>query len=357
MRLLFIIQKPQARGQELFACLLGNSLLDKGHEVLLLVLYEGDFDLPFRGKVIELHQNSSLDSWSPWNWLELAKVIRDFKPDLIQANGGDTVKWAALAGIFYSFPGKLIFNNGGIVSHYLNSPFKRSFYRFLFKRFDGAVSVSQHAAKDLKRFLPRACPQTQISIGVDQEQEFSLSQNLPYQIFIHIGGFTPEKNHKVLIAMFARYLENDPMAQLWFFGDGPLRKEMEDRVEKVSLGQIRFLGAIANPWQMVPDGSILLLPSLVEGMPAVIAEAFLARIPVIAFEVGGIPEMAFDIPSCMLVEKNDTAAFVNAMKNMVQKDPIELEGNLGTAQGIAKERFAINDIADRFIDFYKIVCG
>lgn len=357
MRLLFIIQKPQARGQELFACLLGNSLLDRGHEVILLALYEGDFTLPFRGKVIKLHQKSSLDSWSPRNLVKLAKVIRNFKPDLIQANGGDTVKWAALADIFYSFPGKLIFNNGGVVSHYLNSSFKRSFYRFLFKRFDGAISVSQHAAKDLKKFLPRDCPQTQISIGVDTEQDFSLSQNLPYQVFIHIGGFTPEKNHKVLIEMFARYLETDPTAQLWFFGDGPLRREIEDKVEKFAAAQIRFLGSIGNPWQLVPKGSILLLPSLVEGMPSVIAEAFLAKIPVITFEVGGIHEMAFDIPSCILIEKNDTAAFVNAMQNMVRRDPNELEGKLETAQGIAKERFSINDIAGQFIDFYKTVCG
>lgn len=325
--------------------------------MILLVLYEGDFALPFHGNVIELHQNSSLNSWSPRNWFKLAKVIRDFKPDLIQANGGDTVKWSALARVFYSFPGKLIFNNGGVVSYYLDSHFKRSIYQFLFKRFDGAISVSQHAAKDLKRFLTRDCPQTQISIGVDTEQEFPLLQKLPFQVFIHIGGFTPEKNHKVLIEMFAGYLKNDPMAQLWFFGDGPLRKEMEEIAGKVAPGQIRFLGAVANPWQLVPNGSILLLPSVVEGMPSVIAEAFLARIPVIAFEVGGISEMSLDMPSCLLIEKNNTAAFVNAMQYMVQKDPFELERKLEIAQEIAKERFEMNKIADRFIDFYKIVCG
>ncbi len=157
--------------------------------------------------------------------------------------------------------------------------------------------------------------------------------------------------------MFGRYLQNDPMAQLWFFGDGPLRKEMEDISGKVAPGQIRFLGAIANPWQQVPVGSILLLPSLVEGMPAVIVEAFLARIPVIAFKVGGIPEMAIDMPSCLLIKKNDTAAFVNAMQNLVHLDPIVLERNLDTAQVIAKERFAMKKIAERFIEFYKITCG
>lgn len=357
MRLLFIIQKPQARGQELFACLLGNQLLDQGHAVILVPIYKGDFALPFRGKIIELHQQSSLSSWLPWNWLKLSNIIRDFKPDIIQANGGDTLKWAVLSRVFFSYRGKLIFNNGGEVSYYLNSSWKRTFYSFLFQKLDGAVSVSHHSREDLKTFLPSSCPQTQIPIGIDSEQEFHLSPNLPYQVFIHIGGFTPEKNHSSLIEIFVRYLEIDPKAQLWFLGDGPLRKEMEDRAGALAPEQIRFMGAISNPWQLVPTRSILLLPSLVEGMPAVIAEAFLASIPVIAYEVGGIPEMAAGMPSCRLVAKGNSNAFLKAMQEMAGQDPMELEKKLETSRVIAKDRFSLDLVADRFIDFYKIVCG
>lgn len=348
MKIALLIHRPQARGQELFASYLGNHFLELGHEVVLISLYSGEFSLPFQGRQFALDASSlSLKSLR-----KLSQILREYQPDIIQANGGDTLKFAVLARITYPFAGKLIFNNGGVVGYYLRSFWQRIFYRFLVARLDGAISVSEFSGNDLKSKMGANVPQKIIPIGVPKEQLFDLSVPLSNTVFVHLGGFTPEKNHAFLIDLFGSYLENDPQAQLWLFGDGPLRESVEGSILK-KREAIRFLGANQNPWSLVPANAILLLPSKIEGMPAVIAEAFLAQIPVIASPVGGIPEMANGMASCSLVTLADKAAWLKVMEFWARISPEEKTQVTNPTKAKAKQRFDLERAGKAFLEFYQ----
>ena len=65
-----------------------------------------------------------------------------------------------------------------------------------------------------------------------------------------------------------------------------------------------FKGAIENPWEQIPSNALLILPSAIEGCPAVIAEAMRYHIPVFASHVGGIPEMIEESISCFTFDYN-----------------------------------------------------
>lgn len=355
MKILFLIHKPQARGQEIFSAQLGNQFLQQGHEVVLLSLYGGDFDLNFQGKHIHFNCSSNIDTILPWQWSRLAKVIRNLQPDLIQANGGDTVKFLTLTKFFFPFPGKLLFNNGGVLSHYLSSNWKRWIYTKLLAPWDAAISVSRHAQSDLAQFLPDTCRQTHIPIGIP-DRELPVGPALDFQVFVHIAGFTPEKNHVELITLFSEYLKQDPTAQLWLIGEGPLRMEAESLADQIAFNSIRFFGALSNPWSLVPQNALLVLPSKIEGMPAVLVESFLAKIPVIAYGVGGIPEMTSGVNTITLVEPGDKESFLSAMRYgaKLSRETIQLE--LEHSAQLAKERFNLSQIAKQFMEFYRTVC-
>ncbi|SDA77610.1 hypothetical protein SAMN03080617_02242 [Algoriphagus alkaliphilus] len=137
MRILFLIHARQSRGQEIFACQLAGHLEKLGHTLKVISLYPGEFNLPF--PVVHFGLTSTKEIWSPGCWRKFQAFITDFQADIIQANGGDTLKFAALARILYPYRGKLIFNNAGVLGYYLSNSVQKAFYKLLLKNFGGHV--------------------------------------------------------------------------------------------------------------------------------------------------------------------------------------------------------------------------
>ncbi|WP_297337978.1 glycosyltransferase [Algoriphagus sp.] len=357
MKLAFLIHKAQPRGQEVFAAQLGNQLLQMGHEVILISLYEGNFDLGFNGSFISFNFPSSMALWLPSSWKKLDRFIQGMQVDIIQANGGDTLKYLALSRIMYPLSGRLIFNNGGVVGYYLTTFLKRSLYRFFLMKFDAAISVSRHAQLDLSQWLPASCLQFQIPIGIPPHQTFNLSNGPNHQVFVHIGGFSPEKNHKELVEIFIKHLKNHHEHQLWMIGEGPSRMEIEGMIQEPYTQSFRFLGSVKDPWVYVPQNAILLLTSRMEGMPAVIAEAMMAKIPVISYAIGGVAEMAQELGTISLIDFGDQRSFLKAMKFWSTMGRDSIQGQLQESYDSAIKRFDLKTISNRFLDVYQKVCG
>lgn len=351
MTILFLIHGIQARGQEIFACQLADHLEKLGHTMKVISLYPGKFKLPF--PVEHFGLSSAKQIYSPGFWKKFQQLIGDFQPEIIQANGGDTLKFAALARIVFPYQGKLIFNNGGVVGYYLTNSIQKLFYKMLLSKIDAAISISDYSAQDLDKLINPNIPQTNIPIGLPISREISTAEAVPFPVFVHIGGFTPEKNHEFLIQAFQEYHKTYPEAQLWLFGDGPLRSEIELTVKNKLWDSIRFFGSILNPWLNIPSNAILLLPSKIEGMPAVVAEAFFAKIPVVASRVGGIEEMVDGIASCLMVEPGSQAKFLKGMDYFRALPPLKLESMLMDSNANALERFALKKVASSFLEFYK----
>ena len=94
MKILQLIQRTQTRGAEMFTCQLSNNLVEKGHQVKIVSLFKGKAELPFKGENTYfkcITRNRFLDIPA---WRRLSKIIKEFKPDVIQANAGDTLKYA-----------------------------------------------------------------------------------------------------------------------------------------------------------------------------------------------------------------------------------------------------------------------
>src|SRR5690606_23109431 len=111
LRIVQVIQKPQYRGAELFACQLSNHLLNQGHEVLMVCLYTGDAILPFKGNIIYLQRPENKRFYDFKGWKRFSQIIKNFHPDVIQANASDTLKFAASSKFFYKISIPIIFRN------------------------------------------------------------------------------------------------------------------------------------------------------------------------------------------------------------------------------------------------------
>lgn len=96
----------------------------------------------------------------------------------------------------------------------------------------------------------------------------------------HIGRYSTQKNHLFLIDVFAKIYELNPKSKLLLLGEGPLKEEVFEKINKLGLSDVVIDGGItnqANEYYQAMD--VFILPSLHEGLPVVGIEAQGAGLP------------------------------------------------------------------------------
>ncbi|MCY9660261.1 glycosyltransferase family 1 protein [Paenibacillus chondroitinus] len=109
-------------------------------------------------------------------------------------------------------------------------------------------------------------------------QELGLSSES--YVLGHVGRFAHQKNHSFLIDIFAQLHQEKPNAVLILAGDGPLRAEIEKKVEALHLqDKVKFLGVRSDITRLLQAFDMFVFPSLHEGLPVTLIEAQGAGLP------------------------------------------------------------------------------
>ena len=352
LRVLQIIQRKQFRGAELFASQLSNHLIKKGHEVQMYSIYDGPAALPFKGGVRTFNRHKTGRHLDISGWRSIARVVKEFRPDIVQANASDTLKYTVLSKMVYDWKAPIVYRNASISSYYINNFLSKFWNRELLKRVDRIISVSDWSKRDLNTIFPFTKHKSNvITIGVEQEEAPLKS---PYtgagnKNILHIGSFTSEKNHIELLEMFRKVWLNFPNARLHLIGEGPLRLEIVSVINKLGLSKVVTMhGEMREPLNYIRYADVLVLPSLVEGLPAVILEAMYQKTPVVAYAVGGIPEV-LDESTGFPVKSGDSNSFVEYVKEAIINLP---EDRIETAKQRVEKLFLNKDLVEKFLDTY-----
>jgi L-malate glycosyltransferase len=358
VKILQIIQKPQLRGAEMFAAQLGNHLLSLGHSCHLVSIFPGDESLPFSGTFFKLDRPLSKRLWDLQGWKKLAELVNKEKPDVIQLNAGDTLKFAVSSKIIFGWNTRLIFRNASLPSLYIKNRFSKIFNAYLYNQVDAIASVSQKSRNDLNKLFPKTQSKSVvIPIGIEPEPPGVKEKKKDYPTFVHVGGFTFEKNHSGLINIFENLKLQFPAAHLWLIGDGPLRPDIEELVSSKNLrASVTFFGFVKNPMRFVAAADVLLMTSIIEGLPAVIMEAMLCRCPVVTYDTGGVSEVIENRKTGFVVAINDDRKFIDAVSDALSDTRLR-EEVISNASDFVRSRFDNRQIALRFTSFYQQVLG
>lgn len=359
MKILQIIQRSQLRGAEIFACQLSEQLQKQGHHVDVLVLFGKKtdifkFELPF----YYLEAEEQKRWWDFKSYKKLSSLINNGQYDIVQANAGDTLKYASLSRKIHQWKAKFVFRNANKISSFLSNRFKKNVTSWLIKEVDYVASVSNECTLDFKRMFPFIKNEIEcLPIGVDLNipkpyqslAEIGIMGNGPF--ILHVGGFMPEKNHEGLIRIFSKLIKEVPNAKLLLIGEGKLKTAIDAIVLQLGLSQnVFFLGRRNDVQQIMPCCQVLVLPSLIEGLPGVILESFVNKLPVLAYNVGGIKEIVIENKTGWLVEVNEEMVFLNALKNVLLSD-----NKLLTKQAfqLVNHSYRIDGVAKKFEHTYR----
>jgi glycosyltransferase involved in cell wall biosynthesis len=134
--------------------------------------------------------------------------------------------------------------------------------------------------------------------------------------FLFVGRLSPEKGVDTLIEAVARMPQD---TRLDIAGDGPSRAILERLAGERAPGRVTFRGRVAaGQVRELLAGSIAsVVPSRwYENQPMAILESFAARVPVVATNLGGIPELIQDEVEGLVVAPDDPAALAAAMRRL-----------------------------------------
>ncbi|UJH91319.1 glycosyltransferase [Antarcticibacterium sp. 1MA-6-2] len=353
LKVLQLIQTRQNRGAETFACQLSNHIKKLGHDVLIVSIYDGDAELNFSGEIIALGANLKNRLYDFGAWKRLANIIDSFQPDIVQANAGDTLKYSVFSKVIFRWDAPIVVRNASEVGRYIRSFPQKLLNSFLYKKVDQIISVSKASEKDILNIFPFLKNKTSvITVGLEKDEDIHVINLKPYNTkhIVHVGGFSFEKNHKGLLKIFKIIQASKMKVHLHLIGDGPLRKEIENKAEKLGLfDKISFYGFVTNPLSYIKAADVLVLPSIIEGLPGVLIEAMYCKTPVVAYDVGGIEEIV-NPDTGALIPLNDENLFANATIEVLRNPS---QTRIDTAHQMVKAGFMNDFITTHFIEAYK----
>jgi glycosyltransferase involved in cell wall biosynthesis len=365
MKIIQLIQKPQLRGADIFASQLSSHLQESGHEVLLISLLSGQAQLPFSGKHISLQRPVNKRFSDLQGWKVLAQYIKEFKPDVVQANAGDTLKYAVFSKLFFRWKAPIVFRNANKVSYFINSAPKLLFNKFLVQNVQQIISVSELCRQDfVKVYGYQPAKTTTVPIGINLQQ---VNRTIPPditsffssgKILVHVASFVPEKNHIGLIKILHKLVVGGEDVKVMLIGDGKLRTTIEHQLVRMKLTErVLVAGYRTDVLSIIANAQALVLPSLIEGLPGVILEAMYCRTPVIAYNVGGISEVVKNKETGWLVKAGDEDGFAKAVKQVLNMPKAELSIVTEKAHQLVVQEYDNKVIAQRFLEVYKKVSG
>lgn len=177
-------------------------------------------------------------------------------------------------------------------------------------------------------------------------------------VIASVGSLVENKGHRVLIESLRVLKPEHPHLKLLIMGDGPLRAELEDVVQRHHMASsVVFTGLVKNPRAVLSLADIFVHPSIHrEGLPLAVLEAMDLGLPVVASRVGGIPEAVEHDRSGVLVPPMDSLALSAAIDRLA-RDGAERSAMGAAGRKVVAQRFRCDRMIAQIESLYDAMLG
>lgn len=346
MRILFLITKSNWGGAQKYVYELATSLPKDRYEVKVMTGSEG----PLTKKLWDagIHATGGLgigrdvDVWQDFKafWV-LFSFLRKDKPDVLHLNSSKIGGLGALAGRLAGVK-RVIFTAHGWAFNedrpFLQKVVIRFLYWITIILSHETIVVSEAAKRQVRNWIFIQDKLVVIHNGIVKETGFSKAnarmELLRQRPELKKAMEDTSENNAVLVGTVAelhhikgyeygiraisecvRKFHTRKKIVYAIIGEGEERPKLEALIKELGMeGNILLLGHIESAYQYMNAFDIFLLSSLSEGLCYVIFEAGIVSVPVIATDVGGIPEIVDDMKSGVLVQPRKSSEIADAIE-------------------------------------------
>jgi glycosyltransferase involved in cell wall biosynthesis len=364
-RVLHVVSTGRRRGAEVFASDLVTALAEDRIEQQVAVLRGAEpRDVDYRAPVTVVGDYRPNEALRFGTVRSLRGVLREWEPDIIQAHGGEALKYSFLADGRKGH--RVVYRRIGSVHPRTTFGLRKAGYGAMMRRASRVVALGEAAREetirvfgvrperivtipngvDLRRIRPRRTrDQVRRSLGVRAEAFVVLS----------LGALTWEKDPLVQVDVATRVLRRSDRAVYLIAGEGPLYPDVARAVDEARLGgRVHLLGNRADPGDLLASSDVLLMTSRTEGVPGAAIEGAMAGVPVVAYATGGISEAVLGGTTGVLARPGDPEALAGHVLALLDDEAGRLAmGRAALEWG--RSRFDIGVVAPRYLRLYRDV--
>lgn len=327
-KILYIIRRAEG-GMKKHLLILLNMLSKDKYELAVGCSFDKKTEKDLKNigiKIYHIDISDGLKLTADWKTVRSIKlVIDDFKPDIVHLHGAKASLIGRLACIkkkvkivttIHNFPD---YNKMNYLKRYIYLKLNK----YLNKKTSKIITVS-NALKD--EIIKNENVDEKKIVTIYNCLDFPLYSNIKHEnlrekydldddtlIVGCISRLIPSKGIKDLIEA-AKILDKDINIYYFIIGDGPLRGYLENLTNGLNLKNVIFLGYRNDIQNILQNIDIFVLPSYIEGFGISIIEAMYAGKPVIATNVGGIPEIIKNNINGILINPGSPNDMANAIR-------------------------------------------
>ena len=227
----------------------------------------------------------------------------------------------------------------------------------LFKNVVTHFIFNSNATKELLEKNYAAIIPTKKSAIIYNAIDFSVQQQntknqTPTTIVIgNAGRLVEQKGQYFLIEIAKKLIEKNLDFKIQIAGEGPLHNELKALIEKENLtDKIELLGFVKDMKSFMEQIDVFVSTALWEGFGFVLAEAMVAKKPVLAFDLSSNPELVKDGENGFLIPPENTKLFAEKLAQLI--NDTALRNQLGeAAYTFAKANFEKGKQFQKLLDF------
>jgi glycosyltransferase involved in cell wall biosynthesis len=327
-------------GQDQLLSLL-RGLLQRGHEVHLICHPKSLLEERAREVGVRVHPVSIRSEVGPIAFFRVLAVLFRTHPEVLAFNTPRPILLGNLASRFTSVRVRIIFRR-------VNFPLRRSPLTRLKYTWgiDCIVAISKSIRYQLRIGGVPASRIRTIYEGMDltlyPKPEMPKPRRPGEPIVVGtVAHLSHEKGLAHLVKAAATIPNVHSCLRFLIVGDGECREELEDEVRTRGLQPcFQFLGFQDRIAGLLQSFDIFVLPSLSEGLSSAILTAMASSLPVVATDVGGIPELIRNGDNGLLVPPADAGALARAIEFLATNPEERLRmGQAG--RKLMEERFTL----------------
>lgn len=363
LRVLQVVGNSVIGGAENHVLTLSRALTAGGHAVAVVAPRAGPFvdalrGVGARGYLIEMVRPAPADEYelSLPALAALADLIRRWRPDVVHSHLYPAHLHATLAAALVGAPAAVTTAHTLVV---------RPGDSALARVTPGRVIAVSRAAKQL--LVASGVPAGRVRViynGIEASYfrdeaaaarrlrgEFGIAPSAP--VIGIIARLSAEKGHQQLLRMAREVLATHPDTRFLIVGTGPVEAELRAAAAAQGLGEaVVFTGARRDVTALNHVLDVFALPSREEALPLAVLEAMAAGRPVVASNVGGVPEVVVDGATGYLLDRDDHAGFVGAFRRLL--DSADLRADLGRrGRQRVGGRFGVSRMVRETLGYYR----
>jgi glycosyltransferase involved in cell wall biosynthesis len=221
---------------------------------------------------------------------------------------------------------------------------------------DCAVALNEQVIRELVEIGVKPEKIVRIPNGVEIDRvkprtDYLLGQ--PVTV-IFVGRFHPKKGVDTLLLAWQKVQKDMPQLawRLRLVGKGGLEQEMEAMARRLSIDQtVEFCGQVDDPFPLLRQSDIFVLPSSAEGMSNALLEAMAHGLPCIVTDIAGNNEVIQHEQNGLLVRPNDERDLAHAIARLAADQALRERLGLGALRAV-ENGYSIDSVADRYIALY-----